>query len=137
MKKFWDFGTKCWLLHFICLLMIKCLQKKTKEKKYTLVIILWLIFIIPFSKGIQNERMRDEILCQLSNQTWKNENTANLERGWLLMANCLSVFSPSQGLYKYLLKYVILISNIFLFFLQNINLNFLFYQIRTGLIFYF
>ncbi|XP_046399408.1 unconventional myosin-XV isoform X2 [Ischnura elegans] len=58
------------------------------------------------NKGIVNEKMRDEILCQLCNQTWKNDNDANNERGWLLMANCLSVFPPSKTLYKYLLKYV-------------------------------
>ena len=58
------------------------------------------------NKGIRNEKLRDEIYCQLANQTWKNDNEANCERGWLLMANCLSAFSPSKTLYKYLLKYV-------------------------------
>ena len=58
------------------------------------------------NKGIRNEKLRDEIFCQLANQTWKNDNEANAERGWLLMANCLSAFSPSRTLYKYLLKYV-------------------------------
>ncbi|XP_063236075.1 unconventional myosin-XV [Bacillus rossius redtenbacheri] len=58
------------------------------------------------NKGVVNEKLRDEILCQLCNQTWKNDNDANNERGWLLMANCLSVFPPSKTLYKYLLKYV-------------------------------
>ncbi|GLH06473.1 Unconventional myosin IC [Gryllus bimaculatus] len=58
------------------------------------------------NKGIVNEKMRDEILCQLCNQTWKNDNDANNERGWLLIANCLSVFPPTKTLYKYLLKYV-------------------------------
>jgi myosin-15 len=58
------------------------------------------------NKGIQNEKLRDEIFCQLANQTWKNENEANCERGWLLMAHCLSVFAPTKLLYKYLLKYV-------------------------------
>ncbi|XP_054281634.1 unconventional myosin-XV-like isoform X2 [Macrosteles quadrilineatus] len=57
-------------------------------------------------KGISNERLRDEILCQLVNQTWRNDVVANNERGWLLMANCLSVFPPSHHLYKFLLKYV-------------------------------
>ncbi|KAG8264185.1 Belongs to the TRAFAC class myosin-kinesin ATPase super [Homalodisca vitripennis] len=57
-------------------------------------------------KGINNERLRDEILCQLVNQTWRNDVVANNERGWLLMANCLSVFPPSHHLYKFLLKYV-------------------------------
>ena len=33
------------------------------------------------NKGIQNEKLRDEIFCQLANQTWKNENEANCERG--------------------------------------------------------
>ncbi|XP_050694860.1 unconventional myosin-XV-like isoform X6 [Eriocheir sinensis] len=58
------------------------------------------------NKGLSNERLRDEIFCQLCNQTWRNENTANSERGWLLLANCLSVFPPSSTLYKYILKYV-------------------------------
>ncbi|XP_026686841.1 unconventional myosin-XV-like [Diaphorina citri] len=57
-------------------------------------------------KGLSNEKLRDEILCQLVNQTWRNDNTASCERGWLLMANCLSVFPPSAPLYKFLLKYV-------------------------------
>ena len=55
-------------------------------------------------QGLTNEKLRDEILCQLCNQTWKNDNEANAERGWLLMSNCLSVFPPSDTLYKYLLK---------------------------------
>ncbi|EFN63513.1 Myosin-XV [Camponotus floridanus] len=58
------------------------------------------------NKGIVNEKLRDEILCQLANQTWKNENDANKERGWLLLSNCLSAFQPSGTLFKYLLKYV-------------------------------
>ncbi|CAB3362581.1 Hypothetical predicted protein [Cloeon dipterum] len=58
------------------------------------------------NKGLISDKMRDEILCQLCNQTWKNENEANNERGWLLMANCLSCFPPSKTFYKYLLKYV-------------------------------
>ena len=37
------------------------------------------------NKGIQNEKLRDEIFCQLANQTWKNENQANCERGILLI----------------------------------------------------
>ncbi|KAK0083093.1 hypothetical protein PV325_009335 [Microctonus aethiopoides] len=58
------------------------------------------------NKGIVNEKLRDEILCQLANQTWKNENDANCERGWLLLANCLSAFQPTPTLFKYFLKYV-------------------------------
>ncbi|XP_024944481.1 uncharacterized protein LOC107271471 isoform X3 [Cephus cinctus] len=58
------------------------------------------------NKGIVNEKLRDEIICQLANQTWKNDNDANKERGWLLLANCLSAFQPSNTLFKYLLKYV-------------------------------
>ncbi|XP_065213017.1 unconventional myosin-XV isoform X2 [Planococcus citri] len=57
-------------------------------------------------KGLTNEKLRDEILCQLVNQTWRNDVQANNEKGWLLMASCLSVFPPSPSLYKFLLKYV-------------------------------
>ncbi|KAK3884845.1 hypothetical protein Pcinc_010904, partial [Petrolisthes cinctipes] len=58
------------------------------------------------NKGLMNERLQDEILCQLCNQTWRNDNTANAERGWLLLSNCLSVFPPSPTLFKYILKHV-------------------------------
>ncbi|XP_064478725.1 unconventional myosin-XV-like isoform X2 [Ornithodoros turicata] len=57
-------------------------------------------------RGLREATMRDELLCQLCNQTWQNDNAANCQRGWLLMANCLSAFPPSSTLYKYLLKYV-------------------------------
>lgn len=56
--------------------------------------------------GLQNENLRDEIYCQLANQTWLNQKVANAERGWQLMAHCLSAFPPSPSLFKYLLKYV-------------------------------
>ena len=55
-------------------------------------------------KGLSNQNLRDEIYCQLCNQTWLNKNDANAERGWLLMAHCLSSFPPSPVLAKYLLK---------------------------------
>ncbi|CAN7946873.1 unnamed protein product, partial [Ixodes hexagonus] len=57
-------------------------------------------------RGLQERPMRDELLCQLCNQTWQNDNEVNRQRAWLLMANCLSCFAPSSQLYKYLLKYV-------------------------------
>ncbi|GAB6020238.1 Unconventional myosin-XV [Chamberlinius hualienensis] len=57
-------------------------------------------------KALTNDKLRNEILCQLCNQTWKNDNEANAERGWIMMANCLSCFTPDKTLYKYLLKYV-------------------------------
>lgn len=56
------------------------------------------------AQGLANERLRDEILCQLVNQTWRNDVEGNNERGWLLMASCLSAFPPTGPLYKYLLK---------------------------------
>lgn len=57
-------------------------------------------------KGIVNEQLRDEIYCQICNQTWRNDDSQAVARCWLLMANCLSAFPPSPVLYKYLLKYV-------------------------------
>ncbi|XP_052263037.1 unconventional myosin-XV-like isoform X3 [Dreissena polymorpha] len=56
--------------------------------------------------GLQNEGLRDEIYCQLVNQTWRNQKLMPAERGWQLMAHCLAAFPPSQHLYKFLLKYV-------------------------------
>ena len=57
-------------------------------------------------RGILNEGIRDEILCQIVNQTWLNPNDLNAERAWMLLAACLSAFPPSDGLYPYLLCYV-------------------------------
>lgn len=65
---------------------------------------IFLDFII--NSAIKHDYLRDELLSQLSNQTWKNENQINVNRGWLLFVNCLSCFSPSANLFKYLLKYL-------------------------------
>ncbi|ODM97208.1 Unconventional myosin-XV [Orchesella cincta] len=56
-------------------------------------------------KGIQNPNLRDEILVQILNQTKNNENKLNCDRGWVLLAACLSAFQPSDNLYYYLLNY--------------------------------
>ncbi|XP_045475987.1 unconventional myosin-XV isoform X2 [Harmonia axyridis] len=54
-------------------------------------------------KGLSSRGLRDELLVQLCNQTWKNENN---EKIWTLMAHCLSCFQPSPPLSKYLLKFI-------------------------------
>ncbi|KYO43798.1 unconventional myosin-XV-like [Alligator mississippiensis] len=57
-------------------------------------------------KGLSTPGLRDEILVQIANQVWRNTNINNEERGWLLLAACLSCFMPSARLEKYLLKFV-------------------------------
>uniref|UniRef100_A0A8C0L8M7 Unconventional myosin-XV n=1 Tax=Canis lupus dingo TaxID=286419 RepID=A0A8C0L8M7_CANLU len=57
-------------------------------------------------KGLAVPELRDEILAQLANQVWRNPSSHNAERGWLLLATCLSGFAPSSRLSKYLLKFV-------------------------------
>nr|CAH7758737.1 unnamed protein product [Callosobruchus chinensis] len=54
-------------------------------------------------KGLSTKGLRDELLVQLCNQTWKNDNA---ERVWQLMTHCLSCFQPSPPLYKYLLRFI-------------------------------
>ncbi|XP_060523322.1 unconventional myosin-XV [Cylas formicarius] len=54
-------------------------------------------------KGLNSRGLRDELLVQLCNQTWKNDNA---NRVWQLMAHCLSCFQPSPPLSKYLLKFI-------------------------------
>ncbi|XP_078518827.1 unconventional myosin-XV [Lissotriton helveticus] len=57
-------------------------------------------------KGLSIPGLRDEILAQVANQVWRNTNPNNEERGWYLLASCLSGFSPSPNMDKYLLKFV-------------------------------
>ncbi|XP_050297745.1 unconventional myosin-XV isoform X2 [Anthonomus grandis grandis] len=54
-------------------------------------------------KGLNSRGLRDELLVQLCNQTYKNDNS---DRVWQLMAHCLSSFQPSPPLSKYLLKFI-------------------------------
>ncbi|XP_055507878.1 unconventional myosin-XV [Leucoraja erinacea] len=56
--------------------------------------------------GLANSNLRNEIFAQIANQVWRNINDKNAERGWLLMATCLSSFAPSSKMDKYLLKFV-------------------------------
>lgn len=55
-------------------------------------------------KGLSVPGLRDELLAQAANQVWRNTNVNNEERGWLLLAACLSAFPPSAAFDKYLLK---------------------------------
>ncbi|KAL7979388.1 hypothetical protein Chor_015412 [Crotalus horridus] len=57
-------------------------------------------------KGLSMPSLQDEILAQITNQVWRNTNVHNEERGWLLLASCVSAFVPSPQLAKYLLKFV-------------------------------
>ncbi|NXC83469.1 MYO15 protein, partial [Cercotrichas coryphoeus] len=57
-------------------------------------------------KGLSVPALRDELLAQAANQVWRNTNVNNEERGWLLLATCLSAFPPSAAFDKYLLKFV-------------------------------
>ncbi|XP_009077192.1 PREDICTED: unconventional myosin-XV-like, partial [Acanthisitta chloris] len=48
-------------------------------------------------KGLSVPGLRDELLAQAANQVWRNTNVNNEERGWLLLATCLSAFTPSTA----------------------------------------
>lgn len=48
-------------------------------------------------KGSNSRGLKDELLVQLCNQAWKNDNA---DRIWQLMAHCLSCFQPTPALSK-------------------------------------
>lgn len=55
-------------------------------------------------RGLTSPGLRDEILSQVVNQVWRNVNSDNAERGWLLLSACVCSFAPSAKMDKYLLK---------------------------------
>ncbi|XP_038551772.1 unconventional myosin-XV [Micropterus salmoides] len=63
-------------------------------------------YIIQRGLSSPSPGLRDEILAQVVNQVWRNVNSDNAERGWLLLLACVCSFAPSTKMDKYLLKFV-------------------------------
>ncbi|GAU92977.1 hypothetical protein RvY_04984-2 [Ramazzottius varieornatus] len=82
-------------------------ERKHSTEKKDVVLVDYIVY-----KGLANHTLRDEIYCQLYNQTRPSSvpdsgaEAVVTERAWFLLACCLSAFSPSKTLYPFLLKYV-------------------------------
>ncbi|CAF3677552.1 unnamed protein product [Rotaria socialis] len=63
------------------------------------------------TKGWSLPTIRDELYLQLIKQTSYNINAESLQRGWELMAVCLSFFPPSSKFQSLLEKYISLQTN--------------------------
>ncbi|XP_038136248.1 unconventional myosin-XV [Cyprinodon tularosa] len=57
-------------------------------------------------RGLTSPGLRDEIFAQVVNQVWRNTNSENADRGWLLLLACVCSFAPSPKMEKHLLKFV-------------------------------
>lgn len=82
-------------------LILRCMGENNVSEKREKVLSDYVV-----QMGLQHEGLRDELLCQLANQTWQNQNVDHTERAWRLIANALCCFMPSPTLFKYYLKYV-------------------------------
>ncbi|XP_019635329.1 PREDICTED: LOW QUALITY PROTEIN: rho GTPase-activating protein 39-like [Branchiostoma belcheri] len=58
------------------------------------------------TKGWSTAVVRDEIYIQLCKQTTENKKAESLEKGWELMAICLTFFPPSPKFHSFLESYV-------------------------------
>ncbi|KAJ7316027.1 hypothetical protein JRQ81_002189 [Phrynocephalus forsythii] len=58
------------------------------------------------SRGLASLSLRNELLCQVATQVWRNPDLEQCQRGWVLMAALLGSFAPSPALEKPLLKFV-------------------------------
>ncbi|CAF1175451.1 unnamed protein product [Rotaria sordida] len=63
------------------------------------------------TKGWSLPSLRDELYLQLIKQTSYNISAESLQRGWELMAVCLSFFPPSSKFQSLLEKYILLQTN--------------------------
>ena len=89
--------------------------------------------LLLFQRG--DERMKDEVYCQLIKQTTNNKDEVSCCHGWQLLLMTIAVAAPSEALQPYLMGHCVRTSKVSIIFVELYTLTFT-YTFRIHLTFH-